>query len=260
MSTIDWGLGRYEETARRLEPAARVIVDYAAPAAGERVVDVGCGTGNAALLAAERGASVIGVDPAPRLLDVARQQAAARDLDVTFASGDAAALPLADAEADVVLSVFSVIYAPDPRSAAAEMARVTGPGGRIVFSAWIPSGPISEAVRAAGEAVRNALDDPPTAPPFRWHELDALTELFAPHGFEITIDEKRLPFTAPSPRVYVDEQDRQPASIAGQAVLGPRESQALRKRILAIYEAGNEDPDAFRVTSSYVVATARRPV
>ena len=72
MSTFDWGAGRYEETAARLEPAARVIVERAAPAAGEHVVDVGCGTGNAALLAAERGATVTGVDPAPRLLEVAR--------------------------------------------------------------------------------------------------------------------------------------------------------------------------------------------
>ena len=74
MSTFDWGLGRYEDTAAQLEPAARAVVERAAPAAGEHVVDVGCGTGNAALLAAERGARVTGVDPAPRLLDVARER------------------------------------------------------------------------------------------------------------------------------------------------------------------------------------------
>src|SRR4051794_39954624 len=106
MSTPDWGLGRYEDTAARLEPAARVVVESAAPEAGERLVDVGCGTGNAALLAAERGARVTGVDPAARLLDVARERAAARGLTATFARGDAAALPLGDGEADVVLSVF----------------------------------------------------------------------------------------------------------------------------------------------------------
>lgn len=77
--TLDWSLGNYEHTAAQLLPAARVVVDRAAPAAGERVADVGCGTGNAALLAAARGARVTGVDPAPRLLEVAREQAAARD-------------------------------------------------------------------------------------------------------------------------------------------------------------------------------------
>jgi SAM-dependent methyltransferase len=259
MSAFDWGLGRYEDTAARLEPAARVVVERAAPAAGEHVLDVGCGTGNAALLAAERGARVTGVDPAPRLLDVASERAAARGLDATFALGEASALPLADGAADAVLSVFGVIFAPDPRAAATELARVTAPGGRIVLSAWIPSGPIHEAVRAAGEAVRNALGAPAGPPPFPWHDRAALGELFASHDFEVTVDEERLAFTAPSPQAYLDEQAHHPLAVAGQAILGPRgESDALRERMLAIYEAANENPDAFRVTSRYVVATARR--
>jgi SAM-dependent methyltransferase len=259
MSTMDWSLGRYEVTAAQLEPAARVLVEHAAPAAGERVVDVGCGTGSAALLAAERGARVTGVDPAPRLLDVARELAAARGLDAEFALGAAAALPLGDGEADVVLSAFGVIFAPDPRAAAAEMARVTAPGGRILLSAWIPAGPIREAVLAAGEAVRNALGAPAGQPPFPWHDRAALAELFGPHGFEVSVAEERLAFTAPSPEAFVDVGADHPLAVAGQAVLGPRgESEPLRERMIAIYEAGNEDPDAFRVTSRYVVATARR--
>jgi len=254
----DWGLGRYEDTAARLEPAARAVVERAAPAAGEHVLDVGCGTGNAALPAAERGARVTGVDPAPRLLDVARKEAAARGLGARFTLGEAAALPLADGEADVVLSVFGVVFAPDPHAAAAEMARVTAPGGRIVLSAWIPSGAIHEAVGAAEQAVRNALGAPTAPPPFPWHERSALAELFAPHGFEVTLEKHRLAFTAPSPQAYVDEQEHHPLAVAGQAVLGPRgESDAVRERMLAILAAANEDPNAFRVTSRYVVATAR---
>ena len=259
MSTSDWGLGRYEGIATQLEPAARVIVDRAAPATGERVVDVGCGTGNAALLVAERGASVTGVDPAPRLLDVARGRAAARGLDAAFALGEAAALPLEDGEADVVLSVFGVIFAPDPRAAAAEMARVTAPGGRLVLSAWLPAGAVHEAVRAAGEAVRRALGAPTGPPPFPWHERDALVELFAPYRFEVTVEEERLAFTAPTAEAYVDQQADHPLAVAGRAVLGPRgESDALREQMLAIYEAANEEPGGFRVTSRYIVATAAR--
>ena len=98
---MDWGLGHYESTAAQLLPAARVVVDRAAPVDGERVVDVGCGTGNAAPLVAARGARVTGVDPAARLLEVAREQATAQGLDATFALGEAAALPLADDDVDV---------------------------------------------------------------------------------------------------------------------------------------------------------------
>ena len=259
MSTFDWGVGRYEDTAARLEPAARVVVDRAAPTAAEHVVDIGCGTGNAALLAAERGAAVTGVDPAPRLLDVAREQAARRGLDATFVAGHAAALPLEDGRADVVLSVFGVIFAADPRAAAAELARVSAPRGRMVLAAWIPSGAVHRAVHAAAEATRRALGAPAGPPPFPWHERAALAELFAPHGFQLTAEEERLSFTAPSPQAFLDEQADHPLAVAGQAVLGPRgEADALRERMLTIYEAANEDPDAFRVTSRYVVATARR--
>jgi SAM-dependent methyltransferase len=256
----DWGVGHYEHTAAQLLPAARVVVERAAPAPGERVVDVGCGTGNAALLAAERGARVIGVDPSPRLLEVAAEEAAARGLDATFAAGDAAGLPLADGEADLVLSVFGAIFAPDPEAAAAEMARVLAPGGRIVLAAWVPGGAISQAVRASREAVTRALGAPPPAPPFAWHERDALAGLFRPHGFELaSFDEASIWFGARSPRDFLAaESANHPLAVAGRAVLEPRgEIAALDERLLAIYEAANEDPSGFRVTSRYVVATIR---
>ena len=163
---LDWSLGRYERTAEQLLPAARLVVERAAPRVGERVVDVGCGSGNAALLAAERGARVTGVDPAARLLDVAREEAAARGLDADFALAEAAALPLADGEADVVLSVFGLIFAPDPQAAAAELDRVTAPSGRIVLSAWIPGGGMSDAIRVSREAVARVLELPPGPQPF----------------------------------------------------------------------------------------------
>jgi SAM-dependent methyltransferase len=259
-STMDWSLGKYEHTAAQLLPAALAVVDRAAPEEGERVVDVGCGTGNAALLAAARGASATGVDPAPRLLEVAREQAAAQGLDATFVLGEAAELPLENGVADVVLSVFGVIFAPDAPDAAAEMVRVTAPAGRIVLSAWVPEGAISDAVRVAQEAVRRAVGAPAGPPPFAWHDRAALAGLLAPHGFEVTVEEERLAFTAKSPPDYLDaESANHPLAVASRAVLERSgEGEALRDRMLSIYEAANEDPDGFRVTSRYVVATARR--
>jgi SAM-dependent methyltransferase len=257
----DWSMGHYEHTAAQLLPAARMVVDRAGICDGERVLDVGCGTGNAALLAAALGARVTGVDPAARLLEVARERVASEGLNATFESGDAAALPVEDGAADVVMSVFGVIFAPDPVAAAEEMARVATPDGRILLSAWIPEGPISQMGRAAREAIGKALGPAPAGPPpFMWHDQDALAGLFAPYGFDVSLERERIAFEAPSLDEYLDgEFDNHPLSVAGRALLEPRgEADALRARAREILAEGNESPDAFRVTSSYVVVTARR--
>jgi SAM-dependent methyltransferase len=223
------------------------------------VVDVGCGTGNAALLAAARGARVVGVDPAARLLDVARERAKEQDLELELVPGDAAALPLGDGEADVVLSVFGVIFAPDPAAAAAEIARVTAPTGRIVLTAWVPGGAISDAVRAAQQTVRRVLGVPAGPPSFAWHDAEALGGLLAPLGFEVVVDEQRLAFAAPSAREFLEGEAGHPLAVASRPLLeSSGEAEPLRERMLSIYEAANEDPSAFRVTSRYILATARR--
>ncbi len=254
MSTPDWGIGQYERTAAQLAPAAVVVVDAAGDVAGRTLVDVGCGTGNAALLAAERGAAAVGVDPAARLLEVARSRAAADALDARFVAGEAAALPLPDASADVVVSVFGVIFAPDPAAAAAELTRVAGPGGRILLSAWIPGGAIGEVAALGRRAVAAVLDLPPGPAPFAWHDRAALEGLF---GREVAIAEHELRFTAESPQAYLEaEVDQHPLWLATGAVLtGAGRTEAVLEEALAILVAGNEDPGAFAVTSSYVVAT-----
>jgi SAM-dependent methyltransferase len=259
-SPIDWSLGHYEHTARQLLPAARTLIDHASPAAGEHVVDIGCGTGNAALLAAERGARVLGVDPAARLLEVARARADEQRLDATFELGDAANLPVPEGQVDLAMSVFGLIFAPDPRAVAAELARVSGATARIVLSAWLPVGALSEIARIAREAVARAVGAPAGPPPFPWHERDALQDLLGPHGFTVTVDEHRIAFTGESPRAYLDaESANHPLAVAARAVLEPLGgADAVYRRMLEIYEDANEDPGAFRVTSRYVIATARR--
>jgi SAM-dependent methyltransferase len=259
-SRVDWSVGRYEETASRLLPVAELLVDEAALRGGERVLDVGCGTGNAALLAAKRGARVIGVDPAPRLLEVARLRAAAEALDATFLAGEAAALPLADESADIVLSVFGVIFAPDPEAAAMELARVTSDDGRILLTAWIPGGAVSRVNQIALQAVRRALGAPATPTPFPWHDRGALDQLFAPHGFTVAFEEHSLAFTAASAREYLDAEGvNHPLAVAGREVLerhGMAEETYME--MLATLEAENEAPSGFRVTSRYISAAAYR--
>jgi SAM-dependent methyltransferase len=256
---MDWGLGNYEQIAAQLLPAAEVVVDRAAPVRGERVVDIGCGTGNASLLAAERGARVTGVDPAGRLLDVAVLRAAGRLLEIGFTQGEAGALPLDDASVDLLVSVFGVIFAPDAQVAAAEMARVLAPGGRIVLSAWVPDGALwevqrirSEALVAAGGAVRGASS-------FAWHDEHALAGLLGPHGFSVELEKAQLSFSAASPLAFLEaELEDHPAWVDTAKALTPAAMQNLRARALEIFQDANEESGSFRVTSRYVVLTARR--
>lgn len=256
----DWGLGHYESTAEMLLPASAVVVERADVKAGDRVVDVGCGTGNAALLAAATGAQVTGVDPAARLLEVARERATAAGLEATFVEGVADRMPLADASADVLLSVFAVIFAPDAVAAAAEMARVTSPSGRIVLSAWLPEGAIHNCVGIFQKAIAEAIGMPQGPPSFAWHDPAALGDLLNPHGFSIEVEERALAFTGDSAVQYLDSQERDhPLAILGKTLFDARGGgEAVREQALAALEEGNQDPNAFRVTSRYVVVVARR--
>jgi ubiquinone/menaquinone biosynthesis C-methylase UbiE len=166
LPVVDWGAGEYERTAAELEPVAELVVELAALSQEERVIDLACGTGNAALLAAARGARVIGIDGAPRLLEVARQRAREQRLEVDFREGDLLRLPLGNGAADVMISVFGVIFASDPRAGLREVRRVARAGGRALITAWVPAGPVDGALTAlnrilarvapgaAGEALR----------------------------------------------------------------------------------------------------------
>lgn len=256
---VDWGLGRYERTAGQLLPAAEAVVETAAPRRGERVVDLGCGTGNAAVLAAERGATVVGVDPAERLLGVSRERAEELGLDASFAIGEAAAIPLQDGAADLILSVFAVIFAPDAEAAAAEMARVLSSRGRLVISAWIPEGALMRATRFGREAVARALGAPPPAPGFPWHDPAALGGLLEPYGLQVETEVRSIAFTAPSAGDFVEAEARNhPLQVAAASVLDAGRIEEIKAGSRRIFEEANEDPAAFRVTSRYVVAVARR--
>jgi SAM-dependent methyltransferase len=257
---MEWGEGRYERIAEQLLPAAEVVVERAQLSPGERVVDVGCGTGNAALLAAERRATVTGVDPAQRLLDVAATTAEERGLEATFLPGDAADIPLDDDSVDVVLSVFGVIFAPEPEAAAAEIDRVSAQEARAVFAIWIPGGPISDAIRLSRRTMAEILGQPPPSPPFPWHERDALSGLFEPFGFSISLTEHSLSFGAPSVDEFMRiEGENHPIAIAARPVLeGAGRAEEVREGMRRIYEEGNEDPSGFRVTSGYAVAELTR--
>ena len=252
---LNWGDGNYERTARTLEPAAEVALDTAEIAPGERVLDVACGTGNAALAAAQRGARAVGVDPAEALLTIARDRATAVGADAEFIVGGALDLPVADAAFDAVVSVFGVIFAADADGAAAELLRATRPEGRAVLTSWVPSGPTS----AVGRALVSALPASAAAPA-RWGDPERAREMLTRHGAaSVRIREHTLPFTAASPAAWFADQDlHHPVwGWVRREVTDERWGQ-LREESVALLSDANEDPGAFRTTSRYFVVTARR--
>jgi SAM-dependent methyltransferase len=258
---LDWGVGEYERTARELEPAAHHVVALAGIARGERVLDLACGTGNAAIEAARAGAAVTGLDAAPRLIEVAEARAAAAGVEAAFVVGDAQELPFEDGAFDCVVSVFGVIFVPAPPRAMAEIVRVLAPGGRALISAWRPEGPVHRMVGVLARGVAKAGG--PSRPPFAWHDPDAVRELAAeigPHPPTVDAEDGRLVIEGASPEAYfADAETYHPMSVAGRPVLERAGSYpALREEAIAALRAGNEDPHGFRATSPYRVLRITR--
>jgi SAM-dependent methyltransferase len=255
---VDWGAGRYETTAAELEPVAHAVVDKAGLAPGDEVVDLGCGTGNAALIAASRGAQVIGVDAAPRLLEVARERAQTEGVVLDLREGDLLALPVDDAAADVVVSVFGVIFAPDPAQALQEIARVLRPGGRALVSAWIPAGPIDALLGAMGRVVHR-VTEAPARPRFAWHDPDTVRPLAVAAGLELeATTPSELPIRASSPESYVAAGQEHPMARAVRPVVERAGAEdEIRQAMTAVLREANEDPDGFLIHSPYVVHELR---
>ncbi len=143
-AAVVWSAGAFEKVADSIADVHAALVAALEPQPGEEFLDVGCGAGNVAELAAGAGAHVTGIDLSPRLIDVARSRAEAAGFHIHYTVGDAENLDVPDASFDVVSSCFGMIFAPDHAAAAGELARVTRPGGRLGFSAWTPEGSIGE--------------------------------------------------------------------------------------------------------------------
>ncbi len=148
-----WACGDFAVIGTTLQIVGERLVEAADVRAGELVLDVAAGSGNATLAAARRFAHVTSTDLVPALLDKGRERARAEGLPATFRVADAEALPFADASFDVVLSSFGVMYAADPARAARELARVLRPGGRIALASWTPRGAAGRLIALIGAHV-----------------------------------------------------------------------------------------------------------
>ena len=183
-----WALGDYDAMMRTegLYAVGAQLVDRLDVAAREQVVDVACGTGNAAIPAAQRGAQVTGIDLTPEMLEIARSRAADAGVTVEWVEGDAEDLPLPDGRADVVVSTFGCMFAPRHEVVADELSRVLAPGGRLGLCTWAPDGVFGEFFHI----VAGYLPEDPefVDPPLAWGDPDHVRELFEGTGLSLTFD------------------------------------------------------------------------
>jgi SAM-dependent methyltransferase len=141
---VVWSSGPYQGITETITDIHRAVIEWLDPQPSQKLLDLACGTGAVAELASAAGAEVVGVDLAPALIEQARDRAAQRGLDIDYRVGDAEALDFDDASFDLVASTCGVMFAPDHRAVATELARVTKPGGRIALACWTPESGLAQ--------------------------------------------------------------------------------------------------------------------
>ncbi|MBA2643794.1 MAG: methyltransferase domain-containing protein [Actinobacteria bacterium] len=197
--SVMWGNGPYERITNTIRDIHTLIVERADPKPGEKLLDAATGTGAVALLAAERGAEVIGMDLAPVLVETAQERGAESGSSARFEVGDAEAMTYDDASFDVVTSTCGVMFAPDHEAVARELARVTRPGGRIALANWTPEGGLGQLFAM----MRPFLPTPPAGVgvPFDWGREDHLRDLLG-DAFELEFEEHDSPLELDSGEAY----------------------------------------------------------
>ena len=195
-----WSSGDYAVIGTTLSITGEMLCEAIDLRAGQRVLDVAAGNGNATLAAARRWADVTSTDYVPALLERGRARAAADGLPVTFQEADAEALPFDDASFDVVLSIFGVMFTPNQEQAARELLRVCRPGGKIGLASWTPDSFIGNVFRTIGKYI------PPAAgvrSPALWGTETRLRELFGDGISELKATPQQFTFRYRSPEHFL---------------------------------------------------------
>ncbi len=196
-----WSAGDYAVIGTTLQIVGETLCEALDLRAGQQVLDVAAGNGNATLAAARRGCEVVSTDYVSVLLERGRARASAEGLVVKFEEADAENLAYADASFDVVLSTFGVMFTPNQQRAADELARVCKPGGKIGLANWTPSSFVGELFKTIGRYI------PPPAgvkSPSLWGTEDRLRELFSDRIGAMQIERKNFMFRYRSAQHWLD--------------------------------------------------------
>jgi len=252
-----WSSGNYAVIGTTLQIVGETLDEAVDLRAGERVLDVAAGNGNASLAAARRFAEVTSTDYVPELLAQGLRRAESDGLSMAIRLADAEDLPFDDGEFDVALSTYGVMFAPNQRRAAAELVRVVKPGGRIGLANWTPDGFIGELFRVVGRFV------PPPAglvSPAAWGTETRIVELFGPSATDIRTARKEYVFRYFSAEHWIEVFRRfyGPVNKAFSA-LDPSGQEALHQALLALLGRLNRGGrDALIVPGEYLEVVVTR--
>ena len=252
-----WTTGDYDLFSRFMEKDAEEFFRRLDVTPGTRLLDVGCGAGQLALIAARAGAQVVGCDIAVNWLEKARARAAAEGLEITFEEGDAESLPYADAQFDVVTSLIGAMFAPRPDMVAAELTRVCRPGGMIAMANWTPGGFVGQMFKAISKHI--APSGMPA--PVLWGDeatvRDRLREGLADLKFALRVYHFDYPFP-PDAVVEFYRTNYGPMSRAF-ASLDANGQEKLRSELVRLWSAHNKAVDnTTKVDAEYLEVIATR--
>lgn len=253
-----WSAGDFGRIARSYERGAADFIARLGIRAGERVLDVACGSGNVTLPAARAGGRVIGIDIAPNLVAQARERAAAEGFDLQIDEGDCEALPYADGAFDTVTSMFGAMFAPHPERAAAEMVRVCRSGGRIAMANWTAAGFAGQMFKVVAAHV----PPPPDVPsPLLWGDEATVRERFknAAANVELTRHLIDLEYTTAPEEVVEHFRLYFGPTVKAFAALDAAGQDALRRDLTAHWSKHNRAAaGATRVQSEYLQVLVTR--
>jgi SAM-dependent methyltransferase len=196
-----WSTGNYAVVGTTLQIVGEQLCEALDLRAGSRVLDVAAGNGNATLAAARRWCDVTSTDYVPSLLESGRARAQADGFTIQFQEADAENLPFPDSSFDVVMSTFGVMFTPNQEKAAAELARVCKPGGRIGLANWTPDSFIGQVFKTIARYIPPA---PGVRSPGLWGTKARLDELFGQTAREIRIASRDFDFRYLSPSHWID--------------------------------------------------------
>ena len=245
---VAWSSGDYAVVGTTLQIVGETLCEALDLRAGQRVLDVAAGNGNATLAAARRWCDVVSTDYVGALLERGKARASAEGLPVEFREADAENLPFTDGSFDVVLSTFGVMFTPDQERAAAELARVCKRGGKIGLANWTPSGFIGELFKLMGGYL-----PPPVGvkSPALWGTEERLQQLFEGRIGNLEVARKTFTFRYRDPQHWLDTFRNYygPVQKAFVAV-GPDKEHALASDLIRLVKQFNRSGDTSMVAPS----------